>query len=183
MSVSVDYNIFAWCCGISIYKNWKKICTDVNTGIFPIPIAYWSGFEISKQNRGNPGEIGMVEQSDCPWFVVRKCITLQAPRSLARDRRRWQLPNTQIHNNFLLWKFLEIAAMTSKCSKRATSLSEWFHRKVETFWRYFCRSTKEYEQRKIVGYLSIYLLFLTITLNNIPHFRWSFLENTVKFRK
>ena len=109
MSVSVDYNIFAWCCGISIYKNWKKICTDVNTGIFPIPIAYWSGFEISKQNRGNPGEIGMVEQSDCPWFVVRKCITLQAPRSLAR--RRWQLPNTQIHNNFLLWKFLEIAAM------------------------------------------------------------------------
>ena len=30
--------------------------------IFAIPIAYWSGFEIFKQNRENPDEIGMVGQ-------------------------------------------------------------------------------------------------------------------------
>ena len=76
---------------------------------FSYPDRILVGFRDFEAKSGQPGEIGMVEQSDCPWFVVRKCITLQAPRSLAR--RRWQLPNTQIHNNFLLWKFLEIAAM------------------------------------------------------------------------
>ena len=31
--------------------------------IFPIPIPYWSGFRIFKQNQDNPDEIGMVGQS------------------------------------------------------------------------------------------------------------------------
>ena len=40
------------------------IKTDVKIGSLPIPIAYWSGFGIFKQNRENPDEIGMVGQSD-----------------------------------------------------------------------------------------------------------------------
>ena len=38
--------------------------TRVKIGIFPILIAYWSGFWIFKQNRDNPDEIGMVGQSE-----------------------------------------------------------------------------------------------------------------------
>ena len=37
---------------------------DVEIGIFPIPIAYRSGFGIFKQNRENLDVIGMVGQSD-----------------------------------------------------------------------------------------------------------------------
>ena len=40
------------------------INTDVKIGIFPIPIAYWSGFGIFKQNRENPDEIGMVGHAE-----------------------------------------------------------------------------------------------------------------------
>ena len=39
------------------------IWTDTKIAIFPVVIAYWSGFGIFKQNRENPDEIGMVEQS------------------------------------------------------------------------------------------------------------------------
>ena len=40
------------------------IKTDVKIGSFPIPIAYWSGFGIFKQNRENPNEIRMVGKSE-----------------------------------------------------------------------------------------------------------------------
>ena len=36
---------------------------DVKIRIFPIPVAYWSGFGIFKQDRENPDEIRMVGQS------------------------------------------------------------------------------------------------------------------------
>ena len=39
------------------------IWTDTKIAIFPVVIAYWSGFGIFKQNRENPDEIGMVGQS------------------------------------------------------------------------------------------------------------------------
>ena len=46
------------------HKNsFEKIKTDVKIGILPILIACWSEFRIFKQNRENPGEIGMVGQS------------------------------------------------------------------------------------------------------------------------
>ena len=38
----------------------ENITTRVEIGIFPIPVAYWLGFCIFKQNRDNPDEIGMV---------------------------------------------------------------------------------------------------------------------------
>ena len=37
--------------------------------IFHIPIAYWSGFGIIKQNRDNPDEIGMVGQSGLLYIL------------------------------------------------------------------------------------------------------------------
>ena len=40
------------------------IKTDVKIGIFPIPIAYWLGFGIFKQNRKNPDKIGMFGHSE-----------------------------------------------------------------------------------------------------------------------
>ena len=47
------------------YKNlFEKIRTDVKIRIFLIPIAYWSGFRIFKENQENPAEIGKVGQSD-----------------------------------------------------------------------------------------------------------------------
>ena len=53
---------------VFLYKyrknSFENIRTDVKIGIFPIPITYWSGFRIFKQNRGNPDEIGMVGQSE-----------------------------------------------------------------------------------------------------------------------
>ena len=39
--------------------------TDVKIAIFPILIAYWSGFGIFKQNRDNPDEIGKGGQWIC----------------------------------------------------------------------------------------------------------------------
>ena len=45
---------------------------DVKIGIFPIPIVYWLGFRIFKQNWDNPNEIRMVEQSvsmDMHWIL------------------------------------------------------------------------------------------------------------------
>ena len=41
----------------------KKITIRVEIGIFPIPITYWLGFKIFKQNQENPNEIGIVGQS------------------------------------------------------------------------------------------------------------------------
>ena len=43
-----------------------SIRTGVKIGIFPIPIAYWSGFGFFKQKRENPDDIGMVGQSTLP---------------------------------------------------------------------------------------------------------------------
>lgn len=48
-----------------------NIRTDVKIGIFPIPIACWSGFGISNQNWGNPDEIGMAGQSFLLGFHCR----------------------------------------------------------------------------------------------------------------
>ena len=47
-------------CNVSIRIILQKY---VKIGIFPIPIACWSGFGIFNENRGNPDEIGMVGQS------------------------------------------------------------------------------------------------------------------------
>ena len=69
--------VFLICVILTMYlKNYIK--TDVKIGIFPILIAYWSGFGIFKQNRENPNEIRIVGQSGsknrcCPlqgrWFM------------------------------------------------------------------------------------------------------------------
>ena len=40
--------------------------TGVKIGIFPLPIAYWSGVGIFKQKRENPDDIGMAGQSALP---------------------------------------------------------------------------------------------------------------------
>ena len=48
----------------------ESIKTDVKIGIFPIPIAYWSGFGMFKQNRENPDEIGMIGQSAIYLFPL-----------------------------------------------------------------------------------------------------------------
>ena len=46
------------------HKNsFEKIKTDVKIRILPILIACWSEFRTFKQNRENPGKIGMVGQS------------------------------------------------------------------------------------------------------------------------
>ena len=44
-------------------NSFDNIKTDVKITIFPIPIAYWSGVRIFKQDRENPDEIRMVGQS------------------------------------------------------------------------------------------------------------------------
>ena len=44
-------------------NSFDNIKTDVKITIFPIPIAYWSGFRIFKQDQENPDEIRMVGQS------------------------------------------------------------------------------------------------------------------------
>ena len=41
------------------FENIKQ--TDVKIWIFPIPIAYWSGFGIFKQNRENPNDSGWLD--------------------------------------------------------------------------------------------------------------------------
>ena len=37
----------------------KNIRTDAKFRIFPIPVAYWSGFAIFKQNQENPDKVTM----------------------------------------------------------------------------------------------------------------------------
>ena len=80
VSVSVKYTLLGvlnLCYPNNVFENMK---TDVKIGIFPILIAYWSGFGIFKQNRENPNEIRIVGQSGsknrcffCPiqgrWFM------------------------------------------------------------------------------------------------------------------
>ena len=46
----------------------RSIKTGVKIRIFPIPIAYWSGFGIFKQKRENPDDIGMHGWTVC--FVI-----------------------------------------------------------------------------------------------------------------
>ena len=44
------------------YRNknsFKNIRTDAKIKIFPIPVAYWSGFAIFKQNQENPDKVTM----------------------------------------------------------------------------------------------------------------------------
>ena len=63
VSVSVKYTLLGvlnLCYPNNVFENMK---TDVKIGIFPILIAYWSGFGIFKQNRENPNEIRIVGQS------------------------------------------------------------------------------------------------------------------------
>ena len=78
VSVSVKYTLLGvlnLCYANNVFENIK---TDVKIRIFPIQIAYWSGFGIFKQNRENPNEIRIVGQSGsktrcCPiqgrWFM------------------------------------------------------------------------------------------------------------------
>ena len=55
---------------VFFYENLKKISEhESKSEFFPIPIAYWSGFGIFKQNRDNPDEIGMVGQSGHKIFL------------------------------------------------------------------------------------------------------------------
>ena len=42
---------------IAIRIHLKNIRTDAKIRIFPIPIAYWSGFAIFKQNQENPDKV------------------------------------------------------------------------------------------------------------------------------
>ena len=73
VSVSVKYTLLGvlnLCYPNNVFENMK---TDVKIGIFPILIAYWSGFGIFKQNRENPNEIRIVGQSGsknrcCPIY-------------------------------------------------------------------------------------------------------------------
>ena len=56
---SVKYSAFRFL----LWEFDESITARVEIWIFPIPIAYWSGFGIFKQNRDNSDEIGMVRQS------------------------------------------------------------------------------------------------------------------------
>ena len=40
-------------------NSFKNIRTDAKIRIFPIPVAYWSGFAIFKQNQENPDKVTM----------------------------------------------------------------------------------------------------------------------------
>ena len=63
---------------VFLYKYHKNslenIRNDVKIGIFPIPIAYCSGFWIFKPNRDNPNEIGMVGQSEIVPLLSHICF-------------------------------------------------------------------------------------------------------------
>ena len=48
---------------------------DVKIRTFPIPIAYWYGFGIFKQNQGNPKEIRMVRQEHSDTRACGLCAT------------------------------------------------------------------------------------------------------------
>ena len=50
-----------------VFNTFKPpVRTGVKIGIFPIPIAHWSGVGIFKQKRENPVDIGMAGQSALP---------------------------------------------------------------------------------------------------------------------
>ena len=75
VSVSVKYTLLGvlnLCFPNNVFENMK---TDVKIGIFPILIAYWSGFGIFKQNRENPNEIRIVGQSGSTGAVVHELYT------------------------------------------------------------------------------------------------------------
>lgn len=59
------------------------IRTDFKNRIFLIPVAYWLGFGIFKQNRENSDEIGMVRQSAIMSTLASKTETYIPPKGIA----------------------------------------------------------------------------------------------------
>ena len=71
----------------------ENITTRVEIGIFPIPIAYWSGFGIFKQNRDNPDSLKF--SSRTLKIPNRKCESRLVDNStnyLTLIRRSYQNP-------------------------------------------------------------------------------------------
>ena len=68
---------FITCSFIIIIRIHLENKTDAKIGIFPIPIVYWLGFGIFKQNRENPDTTKTVGQS--PYVAIffvptKKCF-------------------------------------------------------------------------------------------------------------
>ena len=68
--ISVSVNSIT-CSFIIIIRIHLESWTDAKIGIFPIPIVYWSGFGIFKQNRENPDTTKTVGQS--PYVAIFFC--------------------------------------------------------------------------------------------------------------
>ena len=71
ISSGIFLSVSVWCSCVFTLR------TDVKNTIFPIPIAYWSGFRIFKQDRENPDEIRMVGQ-----FGLANLVVISLPATL-----------------------------------------------------------------------------------------------------
>ena len=74
--------------------------TDVKIGIFPVPIAYWSGFGIFKQNRKNPDEIGMVGQSGSSLNKMPYRNNVLISCQVTNNNHCYNLPTTRGNHKF-----------------------------------------------------------------------------------
>ena len=105
---------------VFFYENLKKISEhESKSGFFPIPIAYWSGFGIFKQNRDNPDEIGMVGQSGHKIFIYTQRIKLNYYISF--------FSGTNLSNNVGTMKDLPITDISSKFKENILFLIRTFN--------------------------------------------------------
>ena len=77
LDISCRYTLFL----SKYHKNSYEISEQMSkSGFFPIPIAFWSGWDF-KKNRGNPAEIGKILQSSYQTAalpnIFGKCHALQ----------------------------------------------------------------------------------------------------------
>ena len=71
LDISCRYTMFL----SKYHKNSYEISEQMSkSGFFPIPIAFWSGWDF-KKNRGNPAEIGKILQSSYQTAALRHCRT------------------------------------------------------------------------------------------------------------
>ena len=84
---SVKYSAFRFL----LWEFDENITTRVEIWIFPIPIAYWSGFGIFKKNRDNSDEIGMVRQS-----VLNSAATLAGKKEINKIKTNFT-PKMMLH--------------------------------------------------------------------------------------
>ena len=71
LDISCRYTLFLG----KYHKNSYEVSEQMSkSGFFPIPIAFWSGWDF-KKNRGNPAEIGKILQSSYQTATLRHCRT------------------------------------------------------------------------------------------------------------